>query len=1603
MRHYDEKEKRTFAFYVFIFLFLAAGIIASGYYSYRNYEREFRHQAEHQISAIAELKVNGLVNWRKERLGDAEFIFRNSVFRALVERYFENPDDIGVRVQLFAWLGQYQAHDQYDRVHLLDTRGQTRLSYPAGIPPISSGVAKRIPEVLQTKQTMLVDFYQRDIDQQIRLCLLIPIMNAQADDQVIGLMTVSIDPQVYFYPSIQTWPINSNSAETLLVRRDGENVLFLNQLRFEKNAALNLHYPLTNTDIPAVKAVLGQTGVVEGMDYRGEQVMADVRAVPDSPWFLISKMDIAEVYAPLRARLWQTLLIASMAIFLAGAGMVLVWRQQRILFYREQVDAVVALRENEEKYRQLVDTTGTGYVIIDEQGRVTDANQEYVRLTGRPRLKDVIGHKVLEWTAPHDLERNAKEVRKCIEQGFVRNLEIDYITPSNKIIPVEINATVLRVSGSLRVLTLCRDITGRRQAEEALNVEQYLMQTLMNNVPVQIYFKDSKSRFIRVNTTQSKLFGLSDPERAVGKTDFDFFSDEHAQQAYEDEQEIIRTGQPISREERETWDGFPDTWVSTTKLPLRDKDGKVIGTFGISTDITERKQADEVLRESEEKYRRLFDNATLGIFQSTPEGKALSVNYAFARMFGYDSPEDAITNINNVAADIFADSNRRAEIIRSIEENPDLRTFENVYRRKDGSTFIGSLNSMPISDSKGRLIRLEGIIEDITGRKQAEELLRESEERYRLLFETAPVGIILANPQGQILEVNPTAVQILGSPSSEATKSFNLLTFQLLIKAGISSDFQKCLDTAKSILVEYPYTTAWGKSIQLFIRFTPVSNKEHGQIELIQLILEDVTERRRAEEALRAAEEKYRNIFENAMEAITQTSPEGKFITANPSAARMEGFDSPEELIASLSDIGRQFYVKPGRREEFKKLMEEFGTINGFESEVYRKDGSKIWVVENSRAVRDERGNLLYYEGTSQDITERKQAEEALRENQQLLQAVMDNIPQCIFWKDSKLTYLGCNRAFAESVGLTSPGDIVGKTDWDLPSEYAELYRVDDRRVMENGIPKLNYEEPQTSLDGATNWLRTSKIPMRDANGNVYAVLGMYENITERKQAEKALQENEEILRLAVSAGRMGVWNRNFLSGQLDWSIECKAMFGLAPEVEMNDERFMQALHPEDRTPTDLAIREALEKQTNFDAEYRVIWPDGTIHWIATQGRGHYNEAGQVIHMVGITIDITERKQTESALKLRETYLTAIIENQPGLIWLKDIEGRFLVANSAFAFSCGQQTPEEVSGKTDLDIWPRGLAEKYRADDDEVIKQKKPLQVEEAIFDQGQTKWFETFKMPVFDETKQVIGTTGFAHDITGRKQAEEEIRQLNTGLEKRVRERTVQLETTNKELEAFSYSVSHDLRAPLRGIDGWSQALFEDYHDKLDEQGQKYIERVRSESQRMGHLIDDLLRLSRLTRVEMIREHVDLSAIAQTVVERLKQDEPHRRVDFKLQKELGAEGDPHLLESVLTNLLGNAFKFTAKRADAQIEFGQTEIQDQRVFFVRDNGAGFDMAYAKNLFGAFQRMHKDSEFPGTGIGLATVQRIVHRHGGRVWAEAEVGRGATIYFTLEEKA
>jgi light-regulated signal transduction histidine kinase (bacteriophytochrome) len=275
---------------------------------------------------------------------------------------------------------------------------------------------------------------------------------------------------------------------------------------------------------------------------------------------------------------------------------------------------------------------------------------------------------------------------------------------------------------------------------------------------------------------------------------------------------------------------------------------------------------------------------------------------------------------------------------------------------------------------------------------------------------------------------------------------------------------------------------------------------------------------------------------------------------------------------------------------------------------------------------------------------------------------------------------------------------------------------------------------------------------------------------------------------------------------------------------------------------------------------------------------------------------------------------------------------------------------------------------------------------------------YERYSQPQWIENVPVGRVWSF-RDVTERVKSAKEIERINANLEQRVYERTAQLEASNKELEAFSYSVSHDLRTPLRSLDGWSQVLIEDYANVLDETGRHHLDRIRYEAQHMGELIDALLQLSRTAKIEMKVSEQNLSSIAQAIAKRLQEEQPTREAEFIIQPNLLCIADSHLIDVVMVNLLENAWKFTNKTPKAVIEIGSKIIENQVTYYVSDNGAGFNMAYSNKLFGTFQRLHSPKEFEGTGIGLATVKRIINRHGGKIWAESIINEGATFFFTL----
>jgi PAS domain S-box-containing protein len=556
--------------------------------------------------------------------------------------------------------------------------------------------------------------------------------------------------------------------------------------------------------------------------------------------------------------------------------------------------------------------------------------------------------------------------------------------------------------------------------------------------------------------------------------------------------------------------------------------------------------------------------------------------------------------------------------------------------------------------------------------------------------------------------------------------------------------------------------------------------------------------------------------------------------------------------------------------------------------------------------------------------------------------------------------------------------------------------------------------------DGTRFWANVMLTALKDDAGNLRGFSKLTRDITERNQAL-----------LKAGALQSAIFNSaNFSSIATDakgiiqiFNVGAERMLGYTAADVMNKITPADISDPQEITARAGAL--SLELKTpiapGFEAlvfkasrgiediyELTYVRKDGSRFPAVVSVTALRDAQDAIIGYLLIGTDNTARKLAAEALRKNEAQLHTIIENLDEGVLVSDLDGKLLHSNHAAQALRGYATLDESRGRMggfadtfelsalDGTVLPRSEWPLAR------ILRGEKLHGAEVRIRRIHADWQRVFSYGgtlVQDAGGQPLMAIATFSDITERRQAADLINQLNTDLERRVVERTAQLQTANNELEAFCYSVSHDLRAPLRTLDGFSQALLEDYSDKLDAQGQKYLSRIRAGSQRMGQLIDDLLSLSRVSRGEVSMELVDLSKMAHEVADELRATAPQRDAEFVVADGLIAKTDPRLLRIVLTNLFANAWKFTAKQPHAHIEFGSTGENRSKEYFMRDNGAGFDQAYSGKLFGAFQRLHAASDFPGTGIGLATVQRIIQRQGGRVWAEGKVEQGATFHFTL----
>ena len=597
--------------------------------------------------------------------------------------------------------------------------------------------------------------------------------------------------------------------------------------------------------------------------------------------------------------------------------------------------------------------------------------------------------------------------------------------------------------------------------------------------------------------------------------------------------------------------------------------------------------------------------------------------------------------------------------------------------------------------------------------------------------------------------------------------------------------------------------------------------------------------------------------------------------------------------------------------------------------------------------------------------------------------------------EDGRLVLTGFNPAAERMLGVAH-ADLVGR-EIEAAFPFLRGTAIPDsyRRVAATG------ESLETTYEVREGGRLSGAYEIHGFQTGPGRMTAFFGDITERKRAEALAMENQERLELALRGADLGCWDWNVQTGNVLFNERWATMLGYRPEeLAPRFETWERLVYPEDMATARGVLDAHLAGRTpSYEAELRMRHKSGQPVWVLTRGKVTARDAaGRPLRIVGTHLDITERKRTEEELRREKVFTDAVVDSVPGLLYLYDAEGHLVRWN---------RQHERVTGYTGEELSRMTLFDWYKGSPDDAARVTAGVQ---RALTEGYAEAFGNLlvkdgrRIPfLFNAVRLEIGGklyfAGIGIDITERLRSEAEIRRLNQTLEQRVVERTAQLEAANRELEAFSYSVSHDLRAPLRTIDGYALALSESCTAALGEQGRRYLDVIRAGAQRMGLLIDDLLRLARLGREPLAQQPVSMVELVRQAIEEIGAAAKEPRVRIEIGELPPCSGDPALLRQVWVNLLSNAVKYSRHSDPALIRVGAVAEGNATIYSVADNGVGFDMQYADKLFRVFQRLHREEEFPGIGVGLALVQRVVERHGGRVWAQAAPGKGATFRFSI----
>jgi PAS domain S-box-containing protein len=1140
-----------------------------------------------------------------------------------------------------------------------------------------------------------------------------------------------------------------------------------------------------------------------------------------------------------------------------------------------------------------------------------------------------------------------------------------------------------------RAELLEKEVEQRKRAQQALYESKECLRAILENSPAMIFLKDAEGRYLVCNREFAAITHRPSSE-IVGKTDHDLFEPGQAAAFRSNDQKVLERGAALEFEEVAPHDNGPHTSL-VHRFPLRDATGKIYAVGGIATDITERKRMEEALRESEEKYRSLYNNTPVMLHSIGRNGELLSVSNFWLNMLGYKRGEV----IGRKSLEFLTPGSQKFAEKKVLPEYFKTGVCMDVpYQmvKKNGEIMDVLLSAIAEKDGEGNVVRSLAVIVDVTAQKRAERALRANEERLRILAETAVDAIVSADVHGNIIQFNPAAEKIFGRVTKEMLGQSISVLIPKRYRAACEHGVKEFSSTGKADLI--------GRTVELaglrndgteFPLELSLSAWESSEGKFFTAVLRDITERKHAQETVRRNEELLRmtteaanvyvwnwDLINDRLESSGMSRMTGNRVPL--SSEQIEKFAPPEDRAKVWREVDR--------------CLRENRELN-LEYRVVWADGSIHWQLSRGRP-HFENGRAVRLSGISMDITERKNAEEALRRSEALLRMTTEGANVHVWTWDIVKDIVECPQ-LARIVGKPSGINLRAFLDYVYPDDRAAVKIALDKCLQEKS--EFNAEYRIIWTDGSVHWQFSRGQPVFD-HARAIRLSGISMDFTARRKAEEALRRSEGLLRITTEGANVGLWNWDVVNDVLEWNPVEYQQCALHENAEMRLQTFLDRVHPDDRDRVKAAMETCLRERRELSMEYRVVWPDGTVRWRLCKGTPAYID-DRPVRFSGMSLDITERKKAQEILK-RQAELLNLAQ-----VLVFDMEDKILLWNHEAERLYGY-TATEALGKNRLALLhsqaaipPSQIKESLQSQDSwsgELTRLRK-----------GGAKVFVAVHWVVCkDDQNRPVAILESANNITALKKTEADLQQAQQDLalhakelEQRVEQRTAELQRSLKDMESFCYTIAHDLRAPLRAMSGFSHSLAEDFGPALGETGLDYCKRIHSASARMSQLISDLLVYGRLSHRELPVQSVDLLAEIQKVLVRAAPQIQERQAEIELDAPLPEVcGDAPVIDQILENLIANAVKFVpAERRPHVHIFAQRHNGNIRLC-IEDNGIGILREHWGKIFRPFERLQ--TGYPGTGIGLAIVQRGIEKMGGHVGVESIPEQGSRFWVELPER-